>query len=387
MNQKKKLLSGGRINPPAISKDKLASFLVDEQFNAFNAARLKEACRIMAEKALKENVVVGMSLSGALTPAGLGASCVVPLIRKGWVDWIVSTGANIYHDIHFALGMALHRGTPFVDDRRLHREGIVRIYDILMDFRVLAGTDNWLARTLSRKEFQKRMGSAELHHRLGRHVAREQEKLGSRNRSFLAEAYRSEVPVYCPSPGDSTIGLGISAMNLVGTDICVDPSIDVNETAAIVYDAKTHVGESAALMWGGGSPKNFLLQTEPQLQEILGFHIKGHDYFIQVTDARPDTGGLSGATPHEAVSWSKVDPARLSDAVVCYCDSTIAMPILVSYLQAKARKRRLRRLYSQRSRLVRALKRQFKATRDIVLGTRSVEDTVKFLRSKVEKEQ
>jgi deoxyhypusine synthase len=256
-----------------------------------------------------------------------------------------------------------------------------------MDFKVLASTDRWLARILSQKEFQKRMGTAELHYRLGRHVAEMEAKFGRTRRSFVAEAYRSRTPIYCPSPGDSTIGLSMSALNLVGKDLCIDPAIDVNETAAIVYEAKTSIGESAALIWGGGSPKNFLLQTEPQLQEILGFHIKGHDYFMQFTDARPDTGGLSGATPHEAVSWSKVDPGKLSNAIVCYCDSTIAMPIVIAYLQAKAKKRKQRKLYASRDVLVRQLKKKFASSEAIILGERSFEHTVKFLRAKTRKKR
>ena len=98
---------------------------------------------------LAENVTVGLSLSGALTPAGLGASCVVPLIQAGFVDWIVSTGANLYHDTHFGLGMELHAGSPFLDDRVLHEEGVVRIYDILFDYDVLLDTDAFFRRITS----------------------------------------------------------------------------------------------------------------------------------------------------------------------------------------------------------------------------------------------
>ena len=98
------------------------------------------------------------------------------------------------------------------------------------------------------------------------------------------------------------------------------------------------------LICGGGSPKNFMLQTEPQIQEVLGIDEKGHDYFLQITDARPDTGGLSGATPAEAVSWGKIDPDRLPDAVVCYLDSTVALPLLTAYALARHAPRPLKRL-------------------------------------------
>jgi deoxyhypusine synthase len=108
-------------------------------------------------------------------------------------------------------------------------------------------------------------------------------------------------------------------------------------------------GKSAIFILGGGSPKNFALQTEPQIQEVLGIDERGHDYFLQITDARPDTGGLSGATPGEAVSWGKVDPDRLPDAVVCYLDSTVALPIIAAYAMAQHKPRKPRRLYDRRA--------------------------------------
>ena len=118
-------------------------------------------------------------------------------------------------------------------------------------------------------------------------------------------------------------------------------------------------GRSGVLIAGGGSPKNFMLQTEPQIQEVLGIDEKGHDFFLQITDARPDTGGLSGATPAEAVSWGKIDPDRLPDAVVCYLDSTVALPLLTSYALAVRGKRSLRRLYDRREELMDRLRSEY----------------------------
>ena len=114
------------------------------------------------------------------------------------------------------------------------------------------------------------------------------------------------------------------------------------------------------LIFGGGSPKNFILQTEPQIQEVLKINEKGHDFFLQVTDARPDTGGLSGATPSEAVSWGKVDPDKLPDTVVAYLDATVAMPILTSYALARRKPRQLKRLYDRRAESLERLKREYK---------------------------
>src|SRR3990172_5648466 len=152
------------------------------------------------------------------------------------------------------------------------------------------------------------MGTAEFHYRLGRYMAQREKTLGQGEVSVLAAAWRYGVPVYTSSPGDSSIGMKVAAMRLGGRGGTFDVSLDVNETTAIVYDAKRLGGKSAVWILGGGSPKNFMLQTEPQIQEILGLDEKGHDYFLQVTDARPDTGGLSGATPSEAVSWGRGAP-------------------------------------------------------------------------------
>jgi deoxyhypusine synthase len=137
---------------------------------------------------------------------------------------------------------------------------------------------------------------------------------------------------------------------------------DVNETASIVLDGKRRGGKSAIVIFGGGSPKNFALQTEPQIQEVLGIEEKGHDYFLQFTDARPDTGGLSGATPAEAVSWGKVDPDRLPDAVVCYTDSTISLPLLTAYALSRHAPREPKRLYRRRDEMMQRLKDEYAAS-------------------------
>ena len=153
--------------------------------------------------------------------------------------------------------------------------------------------------------------------------------------------------------------MNVAAQRLRGNGLHIDPERDVNETAAMVYHAKKTGGKSAVVIFGGGSPKNFMLQTEPQLQEIMGIAEEGHDYFIQVTDARPDTGGLSGATPSEAVTWGKIDPDQLPDTVVCYADSTIALPLITAYALQNAAPRPHRRLYHRREELMDALTRAY----------------------------
>lgn len=352
-------LKGKKIDPPPIDAEMSLVDLIDQTFNAFNAARFREGCQLYTRRMLEDDVVVGVSLSGALTPAGLGMAAIVPLMQAGFIDWIVSTGANLYHDMHFGIGLEMRRGSPHVDDRELRKAGIVRIYDILFDYDVLIETDNFIKKVISEDEFQTTMGTAEFHYRLGRYVLERERVLGISNKSLVASAHECGIPMYTPSPGDSSIGMNVAASALVGNGLKIDVNIDVNETAAIVYDAKMGGLKSGTLMIGGGSPKNFLLQTEPQIQEVLGLHEKGHDYFLQFTDARPDTGGLSGATPAEAVSWGKVDPDQLSDAVVCYIDSTIALPLLTAYAMRGRKPRSQRRLYDRRAAMVERMKVMF----------------------------
>lgn len=357
---KKRLLSGKRVFPRNITGREPIPELIDEVFLAYNAARLREAAQLFVQKMLAPDVTIGMSFAGALTPAGLGASAIVPLINAGFVDWIVATGANLYHDLHFAFNLGLYVGSPRMDDAMLRACGVVRIYDVLLGFEeCLLETDRRLRGILSAPEFQREMGTAEFHHLLGKYCAMEEEKHGVRNVSVLAAAYRAGVPVYTSSPGDSSIGMNVASLELQGSRLRINPSIDVNETAAIVLGAKRSGGRSGVVLWGGGSPKNFVLQTEPQIQEVLGIAEHGHDYFIQFTDARPDTGGLSGATPSEAVSWGKVDPRALPDTVVCYTDSTLAMPLFVHYALAKHKPRPLRRLFDRRGELLARLRDEF----------------------------
>jgi deoxyhypusine synthase len=349
---KRHYLSGPAIRPRPIAPGHGVANLVDDAYLAYNAGRLREACELLTSKMLDENAIVGLSLTGALTPAGLAMTCLVPLVEAGFVDWIVSTGANLYHDTHFGIGLQMHRGRPGLDDTELREAGVVRIYDILFDYEVLLKTDAFFRQVMTGPEFQRTMGTAEFHYLCGRYVAEREEALGIRGSSLLGAAYRCAVPIFTSSPGDSSIGMNIAEMEFRGFELRINPSVDVIDTTAIVYDAKTSGGQSGVLILGGGSPKNFVLQTEPQIQEILGLEEAGHDYYLQVTDARPDTGGLSGATPGEAVSWGKVDPARLPDAVVCYCDTTIALPILTAYALERHEPRPLRRLYDRREELV-----------------------------------
>jgi deoxyhypusine synthase len=348
-----------RLNPLGLGKNISAADLIDQVMLAYNAGRLREGCKLFCEKMLPKDGLVGLSLTGALTPAGLGKSCLIPLMKAGFVDWIVSTGANLYHDLHYALDLALYQGSPFLDDVELRGQGIIRIYDIVFDYEVLLDTDAFVREVIQTPEFQRPMGTDEFHYLLGRYVQARGRKLGLKDTSVLAVASECGIPIFTSSPGDSSIGMNVAAMALHDSQLQFDVNRDVNQTAAIVYDAKAGGHTSSVLILGGGSPKNFLLQTEPQIQEVMGIKEKGHDYFLQCTDARPDTGGLSGATPAEAVSWGKVDPDTLPDCVVCYTDSTIALPLITAYALSRMKPRTWKRLYARRDEMLERLRAQY----------------------------
>src|SRR5438477_4664460 len=362
MSNRNKFAAYPRLNPLGIGKNISAADLIDQTFLAYNGGRLREAAKLLTKKMLPQNGFIGMSLTGALTPAGLGKSCLIPLMKAGFIDWIVSTGANLYHDLHYGLDMKLYAGSPFLDDVALHRDGVIRIYDVLFDYNVLLDTDAFVREVIQGAEFQRPMGTDEFHYLLGQTVWERGKTLKLTDSSVLGTAYDCGIPSFTSSPGDSSIGMNVAAMALRDAKLMFDVNRDVNQTAAIVYEAKSTGHTSSVFILGGGSPKNFMLQTEPQIQEVMGIPEKGHDYFLQCTDARPDTGGLSGATPAEAVSWGKVDPDTLPDCVVCYTDSTIALPLLTACCLSRVKPRRLKRLYARREEILNKVKIKYLKT-------------------------
>ena len=334
--------------------------LIDEGFQAFNAARLSEACRIFTDKMLapENDTTIGLTMAGALTPAGLGG-CVIELMERGLVDFIISTGANLYHDLHYALNFTLRRGSPFVNDVELYEQGVIRIYDVLFPATVLLETDAYIRGFLARACPDEPISTSELHYRLGRDLL--DRRPGCEAHSMTAAAAAYGVPIYTSSPGDSSIGMNVAYHELLnGSRLMIDPNRDVNEVCALVLAGR----QNGCVILGGGSPKNFYLQAQPTLWEVYSIPKGGNDYFIQFTTDQVVWGGLSGATPAEAVSWGKVNPGVLPDTVVCYCDSTIAFPLFAEYAVGSKWARRTRReLVHRRDELVATLRREAEAAR------------------------
>ena len=353
---KAKYLSGKRILPKPISKKTDIETLIDNM-DAYNGGRLRAACHLLRDRYSKPDVTVGLSLAGALTPAGLGPSTIIPLMNHGFVDWLTATGANMYHDIHYAFNLPMFRGTHTVDDADLRDKGVTRIYDILFDYEdVLMETDRKLREIMLLPQFQKEMGTREFYYLLGKILNDYEKKNKTGQVSILAAAYRNGIPVFTSSPGDSTIGMNVAGLELLAEasglldkfKLKINSSIDVNDSTAIILNAKNYEkGKTGVILIGGGSPKNFMLQTEPQIQEVLMIPEVGQDYDINVTDARPDTGGLSGAPPSEAASWGKIDPTKLEETVTAYLDVTVAFPIMAAYTIQTTKPKKLKRLYDR----------------------------------------
>ena len=365
---KHQYLAGKRILPPPITRKTSIVQLIDS-LDAYNGGRLRAACQLLRDKYSRKDVTVGLSLAGALTPAGLGPSAVIPLMNHGFVDWITATGANMYHDLHFAFNLPMHRGSHTVDDADLRAKGVTRIYDILFDYEdVLMETDRRLRRILIRPEFQKEMGTREFYHHLGRVMDEFEKKNRLGEVSIVAAAYRNGIPVFTSSPGDSTIGMNVAGLELLAGaaglrdvfKLKINPSLDVNDSTAIILNAKLYErGKTGVILIGGGSPKNFMLQTEPQIQEVLMIPEVGQDYDINITDARPDTGGLSGAPPSEAASWGKIDPTKLEETVTAYLDVTLAFPLMAAYVIQTTRPKKLKKLYHRGPELHKKLVRSY----------------------------
>jgi len=353
---KDKYLTGKRVLPEPTSKDSTLASIIDNM-DAYNGGRLRAACQLLRDKYSQEDVTIGLSIAGAMTPAGLGPSTIIPLMNHGFVDWITSTGANMYHDLHFAFNMPLFRGSHNVDDADLRDKGVTRIYDILFDYQdVLMETDKILRKIMLRPEFQKEMGTREYYYLLGKVINEYEQKNNLGEVSVVAAAYRNGIPIFTSSPGDSTIGMNVAGLELLAEasgmldkfKLKINPSIDVNDSTAIILNAKQYEkGKTGVILIGGGSPKNFMLQTEPQIQEVLMIPEAGQDYDINITDARPDTGGLSGAPPSEAASWGKIDPTKLDETVTAYVDSTVAFPLMAAYVIQTTKPKKLKRLYDR----------------------------------------
>ena len=310
--------------------------------SGFNGRQLGDAAKLFAEM-IKEDATICLTVSGALTPVGFGG-IIKTLIERGFIDWIVTTGANVYHEDHFAWGLPVKQGSFNVDDMKLYENEIVRIRDIYIKFyETLEAEDQIIQKSFGEDFPDKSFTTAEFSNLMGK-ISKEKSK--HPEKSFITTAYDYDVPVYISTIKDSSLALNLAVHRLRDKTYNLDFVREIIEQAAIVYDSK----KSGILELGGGVPKNTAQQTGPLLDQILRRNDGGQDYIIQITDARPDTGGLSGATLQEGKSWGKVQNAH-EGVVTVYADATIAFPILALYVLSNQKTRKPKRLYKKLGKL------------------------------------
>lgn len=352
----KHTFTGKKIDPPNIySNMSICDLISFYGSTGFNARRLSEAAK-MFKKMIDTEATICLTISGAMTPIGLGKS-ISTMIEKGFVDWIITTGANAYHDLHFAYDLPVRQGHFDVDDDILYSKQIVRIYDVyIKEVETLQRQDDLIQDTI--RKMNKRIGNsvkdistADLSYRLGENAYHHS---SFPDKSFMVSAFKNEVPVYIPSLTDSSIGMNMIPLLFESSLPPLNLLSDISESAAILWKSKI----SGGLELGGGVPKNFFQQTGPTLYQILKIKEGGHDYVIQLTDARPDTGGLSGATIQEGKSWGKIKTSHTGNVIV-YGDSSVYFPILCSYILSECKPRKPKRLYHWKDKFVKEMKDKY----------------------------
>ena len=342
-NNNRHSFTGRKIDPPIVTANMTVQQLINFYGSTgYNARRLAEAAEILKEM-IDTKSTVCLTLAGAMTPIGIGRT-ISAMIETGFIDWIVSTGANVYHDLHFAYDLPVRQGHFDVDDDILYSKQIVRIYDVyIKEMGTLQAQDIVVQREIKRakKVIPQNASTADIAYALGK-AAKENSKYPEK--SFLVKAYEHKVPVYMPAISDSSIGLNMLPLLFEDKSILPNVILDVAESAAILWKSE----RSGGLELGGGVPKNFFQQTGPALYQILKIKEGGQDYLIQITDARPDTGGLSGATLQEGKSWGKIKTSH-KDNIIVYGDSSVYFPLLCSYVMSACKPRKQKQLYYKRS--------------------------------------
>ncbi len=285
---------------------------------AFQGKTLSRAVDVW-KAMLKDNIFILMGLAGAMVPAGM-RKIIAYCIKNRLIDCLVTTGANLFHDIHETLGNFHYQGHHSVDDTELHKEGVDRIYDVFASEKKFRITDNYIAKFTVSLDLSRPYTTREYFYLLGKKLSKDYDEEG-----IVSSAARANVPVYCPAIPDSSIGIAI-AVNPISRKFTFDGMRDVYETGQIVEKA---IRKTGVIYVGGGTPKNFIQQTAVTIS-MVGKAIQGHKYAVQfITDA-PHWGGLSGCTFNEGKSWGKI--AERARTVTVFVDATIALPIVVTAL-------------------------------------------------------
>ncbi len=297
----------------------ISSVLEQMQGTAFQGRNLGVAFEVW-KKMLADRCTIMMGLAGAMTPAGM-RRVVVRMIENRLIDCLVATGANFFHDIHETVGEFHYQGTAHIDDCMLAENLVDRIYDVYADEEKFREHDRWIGQFAASLDQSRPYTTREFLYLLGLELGKRAKEDG-----IVSAAAKAGVPLYCPAVGDSSIGIGIATNRWGGGNkLMFDVVGDVLETARIAAESNC----TGVIYFGGGTPKNFIQQTEVTLL-VMKEEATGHKYAIQVVTDAPHWGGLSGCTFEEAQSWGKI--AKNANMVTCHSDSTIAMPLLATAL-------------------------------------------------------
>lgn len=306
--------------------------------SGYNAKQLGRAAKLY-EKMIQADATICLTISGALTPVGFGG-IVQTLIREGLVDWIITTGANVYHESHFSEGLPVKQGSCQVDDNVLYQKGIVRIYDIFIKYWQTLECQDQTIQDFSRNLGPRSFTTAEFCHSFGKY-----EKMHSKHKdkNFVICAHDFDVPVFVSTLKDSSLALNLAFEHLNKKPFLLDFMREIIQQASIVCNSK----HSGIIELGGGAPKNLAEQLPYFLSNNLLLNHKNycHDYVVQITDAREDDGGMSGSPFTQQLGWHQIKPQTQHAKI--FCDSTIAFPILAMYVLAKSYKRKPKRLYKK----------------------------------------
>lgn len=306
--------------PVEVSEKSISELLSAMTKTGFQGRKLGEAFEIWLEMLNEERITILMGLSGAMVPAGM-RRIIAWLIRNRYIDVLVSTGANIFHDIHEAMGFKHYLGSEHADDYQLFRKGINRIHDVFAYEEEFNRVDYTLADIIS--ELDGVMSSRQFIEELAKRI-----DVKDKN-SIVISAYESGVPIFCPAIADSSIGI---AAAIADRRVVIDTIRDVEELTKIVASSE----KTGVIYIGGGVPKNFIQQAEV-VARLKGYNVRGHEYAIQITTDTPQFGGLSGCTLEEGVSWGKI--THRGKKVQVNVDATIALPLLAHALIGTKRRR------------------------------------------------
>jgi deoxyhypusine synthase len=354
MKHLSKRLVGHRITSEPIKGDETTYELLEKAFTGYVGRELKIAFQII-QQMLEEDHTIVLSMSGAMTPIDFAVSCIIPMMKAGYIDIITTTSANLYHDLQRLESDNWFAVDPNQGDIKLRKAGWTRIYDTAFPDTDLWTADRLVVDLMKRHDFNRSMTTTQFHYLLGKHLARYGKRRFERadlNRSLLVQAYRNKIPIFCGAPQDGTIFLNLAFLKRkLGHryKFSIDLEEDIHEFGAYHYLAKNKWSRKLSIIiLGGGVPKNYALQPEPYLSQICDIDVGGYDMDVQICDAHVQNGGLSSCTASEAHTWGKTSAECIKKSQYVFADVTSTFPLIVHALQQEEIKRKPRYLLDYR---------------------------------------